>query len=132
MNIIALIIVALTGIWLIGLAAVAVARPDLLKRFFDGFVSSARTHFLEMFLRVMVGVAFVFYSPHLKFPTIFAAFGYLLIVTTAVLIFVPWKIHRRFAEQSLPMVYRFPVLFGLVSLVGGLFIFVTLVLGPGE
>lgn len=129
MNTIAFVIIALTGFWMIGLAAVAIGKPDLMKRFFDGFASSARTHFLEMFLRLLVGAAFVVYSPGLRFPTVFSAFGYLLIITTAVLIFVPWKIHRRFAEQSLPIIYRFPIPFALVSFAGGLIILTSLFLG---
>lgn len=115
------VIVVLAGIWLIGLAIVAFVKPDLVKIFFGNFASSAFTHFLEMFLRLIVGAAFVIYAAEMKFSVVFTAFGWLLIVTTAVLMFVPWKLHRRFADRSLPMVNKWMTLFGFVSFVGGFF-----------
>ena len=125
----AAVIVVLAGIWLIGLAAVAVARPELVKQFFGTFASSAFAHFLEMFMRITVGVAFVIYSPQMKFSAIFAGFGWLLILTTVVLLFVPWKIHRRFADRSLPMVMDRMKLFAIVSAIGGIIILSLFLLG---
>lgn len=122
MNTIAAVIVVLSGIWLIGLAGAAVGKPDVVKRFFDKFASSAFTHFLEMFVRLIVGTAFVIYSPQMRFSFVFTVFGWMLIATTAVLLFVPWRLHRRFADRSLPMVTSRMLLFALVSSIGGIFI----------
>ncbi len=97
MNTFAAVIVVVSAIWLVGLAVVAFAKPDVVKEFFGKFASSAFTHFLEMFIRLMVGAAFVIYASQMNFSVVFTAFGWLLIVTTAVLVFVPWKLHRRFA-----------------------------------
>lgn len=116
------LLIATAGVWLIGLAVAAVARPDSVKRFFDKFASSAFAHFLEMFLRLIFGVSFVYYAVRMKSPLIFTAFGWLLIVTTAVLVFVPWKLHRKFADRSLPMVNKWMTLFGAVSFLVGAFI----------
>lgn len=106
MNTLAAVIVVLAGAWLCGLASFAFARPDVVKHFFGKFASSAFTHFLEMSLRLVIGAAFVIYAPQMKFSLVFTAFGWLLIVTTAVLMFVPWKLHKKFAERSLPMMYK--------------------------
>jgi len=116
------IIVVLAALWLIGLAVFALARPKSVENFFDKFASSAFTHFLEMFLRLLVGAAFVTYAPQMKFAFVFTAFGWLLIVTTAVLMIVPWKLHKKFAGRSLPMMYKSMTLFGVVSLLGGVFV----------
>lgn len=129
MNTLAAVIVVLAGIWLIGLAVAAIAKPDFVKQFFDKFASSAFTHFLEMFLRLIVGAAFVIYSPQMRFSVIFTVFGWLLILTTAVLMFVPWRLHRRFADRSLPMVTSRMMLFAIVSTFGGIIILSSVILG---
>ena len=115
-------ITLLAGFWLIGLALVALIKPDSARSFLGGFASSAFTHFLEIFLRIIVGSAFVIHSPTMNYSAIFNVFGWLLVATSVVLLFVPWKLHRRFADWSLPMVTRWMKLFGLVSAVAGILI----------
>lgn len=114
--------VVLAASWLIGLAVAAIIKPQFVKDFFDKFASSAFTHCFEMFLRLVFGAAFVIYGPQMRFPFVFTAFGWLLIGTTAVLMFVPWKLHRKFADKSLPMVTDRMPLFAVISLLGGAFI----------
>ena len=123
--------VILAAVWLTGLGIAAFAKPERVKDFFDKFASSAFTHFLEMFVRIIAGTAFVIYAPLMKFPAVFTAFGWLLILTTAVLLFVPWKLHRRFADRSLPLLTSRMVLFGFASCFGGLFILFAFFLGSG-
>lgn len=130
MNTLAAVIVLLSGLWLIGLATAAFAMPERVKDFFGKFASSAFTHFFEMFVRIIAGTAFVIYAPQMKFAVVFTAFGWLLILTTAILLFVPWKLHRRFADRSLPLLTNRMMLFGFVSFSGGLFILVSFFLGP--
>lgn len=122
LNTLAAVIVVLTGIWLIGLATVAFAKPERAKQFLNGFASSAFTHFLEVFLRIIVGTAFVIYASHMKFPLVFTVFGWVLILTSVVLLFVPWKLHKRFAEWSLPFATSRMMLFAFVSFLGGIVI----------
>jgi len=122
MNTVSAVIVVLAGIWLIGLAALAFVRPGSAKDFLNAFASSAFTHFFEVFIRIVVGTAFVFYSPQMKFPIVFTVFGWLLISTSVVLLFVPWKLHKRFAEWSLPMVTKRMMIFAFGSFFGGIMI----------
>lgn len=121
-TILAAVTVLLAGLWLVGLAVVTFVKPDAVKAFFGKFASSALTHFVEMFLRLVVGIAFVIYAPQMKFAIVFTAFGWLLIVTTAVLMFVPWKLHKKFSDRSLPMMYEWLTVFAVVSFLGGAFI----------
>ena len=124
------VVVLLAAIWLIGLAAVSLVKPERAKDFLRRFADSASTHFLEVFVRLIVGVAFVVYSSHMKFSVVVTGFGWMLILTTVVLFFVPWKLHRRFAERSLPLVTGRMVLFGIVSFLGGFAILFSFFLGP--
>ena len=129
MKTLAAVIVVLAGVWLVGLAAVALARPGLAKHFLGRFASSAFTHFLEVFLRITVGLALVVYSPQMRFSVLFNLFGWVIILTSVVLLFVPWKLHRRFAEWSLPLATSRMVIFGLASLIGGVVILISFILG---
>ncbi|HKX83424.1 MAG TPA: hypothetical protein VJL58_04315 [Pyrinomonadaceae bacterium] len=122
-------IVFIAGVWLMGLAAVAFAKPGSAEYFLGRFASSAFTHFLEVFLRIIVGIAFIIYSSRMKFSGVFTVFGSVLILTSVVLLFVPWKLHRRFADWSLPLATGRMLLFGFVSLIGGLFILLSFFLG---
>lgn len=132
MRTLAAIAVIVSGIWLIGLALIAFVKPEVVKGFFGKFASSAFAHFLEMFVRLVVGAAFVIYASQMKFPVVFTAFGWLLIATTAVLLFVPWRLHRRFADKSLPIVHKWMTGFGVVSLFGGGFIIYSFIFGTGS
>ena len=129
-NAIAAVIVVLGGLWLIGLAAFSFAMPERAKDFLSRFASSAFSHFLEMFVRIIVGTAFVLSAAQMKFSVVFTVFGWTLILTSVVLLCVPWKLHRRFAEWSLPAATASMRLFGLVSFLGGVFILFSFFLGP--
>lgn len=132
LNTLAAAIVVLAGIWLIGLASVALAKPERARDFLGRFASSAFTHFLEVFIRIIVGTAFVIYSPQMKFSVVFAVFGWLLILTSVVLLFAPWKLHRRFADWSLPLATSRMMLFGFISSIGGIVILFSFAIGCYE
>ena len=130
-NVIVSIPVLLAGLYLIGLSAVAIVSPRRAESFLSGFAMSAFAHYLELAVRLLVGAALVAYAPQMKSPGLFAAFGWVVVVTTIGLFAVPWRWHRRFAEWSVPLATRNMVLFAFGSLAAGSFVLVSLVLGPG-
>ena len=123
--------VLLAGLYLVALAAVSLVSPQRAKRFLSGFASSAPAHFFELFVRLVVGAALVSYAPRMKFPGLFAVFGWVIVVTTIGLLAVPWRWHRRFASWSVPQATRNMWLFALGSLAVGVFVLLSVVLGPG-
>jgi len=108
------------GIYLVVLGGAAFFRPEETKTFLAGFASSARAHFLEMFIRLVVGVALVLLAPEMTFPAVFSLFGWVLVVTTLVLFAIPWRVHYRFAKWTVPLATRHMPLFAVGSLLGGL------------
>jgi hypothetical protein len=51
----------------------------------------------------------------------FNFFGWVLLLTTACLLLVPWRWHRRLAQHAVPLFTRYITLVGVVSLaLGGL------------
>lgn len=123
--------VLLAGVYLVALAAVALVSPERAKRFLASFAGSAPAHFLELFVRLVVGAALVLYAPHMKFAGLFAVSGWVIVVTTIGLLAVPWRWHRRFATWSVPHATRNMWLFALGSLAVGVFVLLSVVLGPG-
>lgn len=95
-------VVLLTGFYLIGLAGVSLFAPVHASRFLMGFAGSAAMHYVELLLRILIGAAFLYSAAKMPVSVVFALFGGLLVVTTGVLMFIPWKWHRRFAEWAVP------------------------------
>jgi uncharacterized protein YjeT (DUF2065 family) len=61
------------------------------------------------------------------FAPVFRLFGWVLVITTAVLFAVPWRWHHRFALQTVPYAVRHLRLFGVASCVVGGFILTSVI-----
>jgi hypothetical protein len=115
------IILVAVAIFFLLLGLIALIRPEHIKRFLLGFAASAPKHYVELVARFVVAGAMLIAAPHLSHTTAITAFGWLLIGTTAVMAILPWHVHRRFAETSVPQALRFLPMIGVASLVlGGL------------
>jgi hypothetical protein len=126
-NLIALILVLLMGLYLIGLAVVLLLSPERGTRFLGGFASSASTHYLELVLRLMAGGAILLYAPQMRFSGFFVIFGWALVVTTIGLFAIPWQWHHRFAQWAVPYATRNLRLVTVVSLIFGGFILASVI-----
>jgi hypothetical protein len=127
----ALLGVLMTGVFLIGLAAASFVVPDKAGRFLLSFAGTPFAHFLEMALRLAIGAAFVIRSPFMRFPEAFNFFGWVLIVTTAGLVVLPWRWHRRFAQRVVPPAIRRLEPIGIASLALGALV-LTSAISPGQ
>jgi hypothetical protein len=105
-NAAAAVVVVLFGLVLIGFTVVVFTKPEIAKRFLTRFASSARTHYVEQVLRFLVGAALVALSPAMWQPNIFWLIGWLIVVSSAALMCVPWQWHHRFGERVRPMLFR--------------------------
>lgn len=103
--------------------------PERTRRFLLGFAGSALTHYVELFLRLVVGGALVLYAPRMLFAGAFKVFGWVLLITTGCLLLMPWQWHHRFAHQAVPRATRHITLVGLTSLVIGGLILVAVARG---
>ncbi len=119
---IALMVILLSGVYFVGLGVFSVAKPVRATRFLESFAGSAFAHYLEMTLRMAVGLAFVRYGQKMPFAEAFTVFGWLLVVTTVCLILIPWRWHHKFAQKSIPHVIRHLKLFAATSFVLGIFV----------
>ena len=110
------ILAAVAGFFLI-LGLTALIRPSSARRFLLGFATSAPKHYFELATRFVVGGAMLLVAAHSLYPSALTGFGWLLIATTTVMALVPWRVHCRFAEASVPTALRFLPLIGISSLV---------------
>lgn len=119
MRLVAGIVVVGFGLFLIGLAFISFARPARVEPFIMAFASSARTHFLEQGLRVLMGAALVVRSPAMWQPDAFWLLGWAIIVSSTALMCVPWQWHQRFGQRVLPRLVRHLKLYAVGMLAFG-------------
>lgn len=115
----ALAVVGMAGVYLVALGATCLAAPARAGRFLSSFARSPSWHRAELAVRFLVGGALVIAASRLPGPGLFAAAGWALIATTAVLLALPWRWHRRFAGETVPRALRALPLLGLASLALG-------------
>lgn len=124
MQLISGILVVLFGLSLIGLAAVAVIKPRRVERFLEAFASSARTHYTEQVVRLVVGTALVVYAPAMWYPRWFQFLGWLIVATSAGLLLVPWQWHHWFGKWAIPLAIRYLKLYAVAAfLLGALILY---------
>ena len=119
MEAIALAVVVLAGLYMLALGAASLVMPARASRFLLGFAASQSAHFTELLLRFVVGAAVVLSAPRMSLSGAFNFFGWVLLVTTACLLLVPWRWHRRFAQHAVPHAIRYIALVGVASLAFG-------------
>ena len=106
MSVVAAVVIVAFGVFLIALTGVAFAKPALAERFVTAFASSARTHYAEQILRLLIGAALVVLAPTMWQPKLFWLLGWAVVMSSVALMCVPWQWHHRFAERVLPTVVR--------------------------
>lgn len=121
---IAEIVVAASGVFLIGLGGVMLVKPAVTERFIMSFASSQKAHFTEMFFRLVFGVSLVWISVSMWQPQLFRVLAWVIIVSSIVLLALPWQFHQRFGAQVLPLIARYMRLYALgVAAFGGLILY---------
>ena len=119
MNAVAGAILVAFGLFLVGLTIVVFAKPAVAERFFMSFASSARAHYTEQVIRLLIGTSLVIRSVEMWQPKVFWFLGWAIVVSSLVLILSPWQWHQRFGEKVRPMLIRRMKLFAVGLLAFG-------------
>ena len=107
------------GLVLIGFAGVVFVRPAPARRFLLSFASSARAHYLEQVIRLLIGASLVVRSPLMLQSQVFLLLGWVIVVTSMGLMLVPWRWHHRLGERVLPVLVRHIELYAVSLLAFG-------------
>ena len=127
----ALLVVVGVGLYLLGLGLAALLAPGLASRFLLGFASSARAHYAELLVRVLVGGSLMVAAPRLAASGVWAVFGGVLVATSLVMLCLPWRWHQRFAQRSVPAALRHVAWVGVGALAAGAGLLGAVVVGAG-
>ncbi|NER12464.1 hypothetical protein GWK08_03350 [Leptobacterium flavescens] len=115
-------ITAIFGIYLISLFVLTLVSKGVAVKFLSSFASSARAHYLEQLLRLIVGGSVLYYSADMLYPVIFKFFGWIVLATTIVLILTPWTWHHKFGQWAIPFAIRNIVFYSISAAIMGIFI----------
>ena len=127
LNLLTLSIVNLTAIYFLLFALIALLKPEKASNFLLGFASSPSLHYIELLIRALVGAAFVVQAKQMLITSVFSAFGWVLIGSTAALVLIPWHWHQKFSTWAVPKALPYLKLIALVSLlIAGFIIFCTI------
>lgn len=121
-SLLAALIVGGFGLFLIGLSGVVFVRREIAERFVMSFASSARAHYSEQIVRLLVGGSLVVLSPSMWQPDVFRVIGWLIAVTSVGLMCIPWQWHHRIGMRVLPILVRYLKIYALLMLVFGGFL----------
>jgi hypothetical protein len=119
MNAVAGAILVTFGLFLVGLTIVIFAKPAVAERFFMSFASSARAHYTEQVIRLLIGTSLVIRSAEMWQPKVFWFLGWAVVLSSLLLILSPWQWHQRFGEKVRPMLIRRMKLFAVGLLAFG-------------
>jgi len=119
MNAVAGAILVAFGLFLVGLTIVVFAKPAVAERFFMSFASSARAHYTEQVIRLLIGTSLVIRSAQMWQPKVFWILGWAIVLSSLVLILSPWQWHQRFGEKVRPILIRRMKLFAVGLLAFG-------------
>jgi hypothetical protein len=103
MQVIALTVVAATGLWLVGVAFLMALRPRYCLHLFDKMSanlerSNWRLQFTEQGLRVLAGVALIVRAPASKLPLVFEVAGWLSVATSLLIMVAPIRWHGAYGR----------------------------------
>jgi hypothetical protein len=124
MNIIAEVVVIAFALFLLGATAVTFAKPALIERLFMTMANSAKAHYTEQIVRLLVGISLVVASPRMWQSKLFWLAGWMIIVSSTALIVTPWRWHFRFGERIRPRLIKHMKLYAVgVFVFGGLLLY---------
>ena len=109
MQTIALIVVIAAGLWLVGVAFLMALRPRYCLQLSETMRASLaqsnwRVQFIEQGLRVLAGAALIVRTPASKVPLLFEVAGWILMVTSLLIMAAPIRWHGTYGAWWLKWV----------------------------
>ena len=123
-------IISAAALYLLALGLAAGFTPRRATRFLHQFAQSAKVHYAEMIVRAAVGIALILHAPQMRFSAAFSLIGWVITLTTAVLVLLPWRWHQAIAQRAVPFALRVLPALALCSVLAGALLLYSLFSGP--
>jgi len=93
----ALIIVVVSGLWLIAIGFFMAVRPQSALRMLSLTASTWRINLVEQGLRMLAGIALIVRAESSKLPDLFQVGGWFVVLSSLILIAMPLRWHAAYA-----------------------------------
>ena len=110
------------GLYLISLLVITLLNKAIAVGYFSSFASSAKAHYLEQVLRLIVGLAMLSFSKSMLYTQFFELFAWIIIISTIVLIVIPWRWHNRLGKSVIPLTIKNLKFYAISASIFGVFI----------
>ncbi len=128
-NLSAIVVVAAACGGFMVFATMVFVKPAIAERFLRSFASSARAHYIEQALRLLLGIALLALSPLMWGSTVIRVLGWSIVLSTIGLIVVPWRWHNQLAQHLTPKLVGHMRAFAIAVFAFGAFLLVALCIG---
>lgn len=132
MNAIAEIVVATFALLLLAATVVTFTKPSLAERLLNAMASSAKAHYTEQIVRLLVGASVVLASPLMWRSKLFWTVGWAIVVSSIALILAPWRWHFRFGERVRPIMIKHMKAYAIGVFLFGLLLLYGAAAGPNS
>lgn len=93
-------IIIVFGIYLMAAGVLMLASPAKAKQTIQKAGSTNFINYAEILLRMLPAAALIYFASFSRFPQAFSLFGWLMLSTSIILLFVPRKIHHQYTLWS--------------------------------
>jgi hypothetical protein len=115
-------VMVIFGLYLISLLIITILNKKVAVSYFSSFASSARAHYLEQILRLIVGMSMLAFSKSMLYGQFFEIFAWIIILSTIVLILIPWTWHNKLGKWVIPLTIRNLKFYAVSASIFGVFI----------
>jgi uncharacterized membrane protein YfcA len=106
-------IVILFGLYIIFIGFLMLIYPKIARGILRKAGSTNLINYAEITIRLIPAISLILSSESSKFPDAFKIFGWIMLITSLILYFIPRKIHHKFAMKSADTLK--PIYFRLIS-----------------
>ncbi|MCC2616831.1 hypothetical protein LJ739_11315 [Aestuariibacter halophilus] len=121
-----MIVLFLFGVGMFAIGTLMLMRPMAFANGIAAFSRKRWFHGVEITSRLLVGVLFIVFASHSRYPWLLAGLGGLLCFVSVFLIMIGEQRHRRFALRTARIGHGFRPLGVIAQLCGAVFVYVSL------
>lgn len=115
-------VMVIFGLYLISLLIITILNKKVEVKYFSSFASSARAHYIEQILRLIVGLSMLLFSRSMLYAHFFEIFAWIIILSTIILILIPWPWHNKLGKWAIPFTIRNLKFYAVSASIFGVFI----------